>query len=154
VRAKAVRALFLMTMLDNGMGFCRLTFGCRSQVRDIILSEPDKMTKLLATGGLGMANDGRNVSLTDRHRRFIDNQVESGRHASASEVVREALRRYEGDVLAETAAIDALFAVAARSEAGEATGDFVDIRDRAHLTEVVGGIAEDVIARSRRRRSA
>jgi hypothetical protein len=30
----------------------------------------------------------------------------------------------------------------------------VDIRDRAHLNEVVGGIAKHVIARSRRRRSA
>jgi Arc/MetJ-type ribon-helix-helix transcriptional regulator len=114
-------------------------------VIDIVLSDSDKASKLLAAGGLGMANDGRNVSLTDRHRRFIDNQVNSGRHASASD---------EGDVLAERAAIDALFAIADRSEVGEAAGDFVDIRDRAHLNEVIGGIAEDVIARSRRRRSA
>jgi antitoxin ParD1/3/4 len=101
-----------------------------------------------------MANDGRNVSLTDRHRRFIDIQVESGRHASASEVVREALRRYETDVQAEQAAIDALWALAEKSEAGEAIGDYIDIRDDAHLDEIMDEILDDVRARGRTLRSA
>jgi putative addiction module CopG family antidote len=96
-----------------------------------------------------MANDGRNVSLTERRRHFIDTQVETGRHASASKVVREALRRYESDLDAEKAAIDALSALAEKSEAGEAIGDFVDIEDRAHLSRVMTQILDDALSQSR-----
>jgi antitoxin ParD1/3/4 len=100
-----------------------------------------------------MANDGRNVSLTERHRRFIDAQVASGRHASFSEVVREALRRYESDIEAEKAAIDALWALAEKSETGEAAGDFVDIEDRTHLSRVMGELLHDALGQTRTRRS-
>ena len=41
---------------------------------------------------------GRNFSLTEPLSDFVDRQVASGRHQNASEVVREALRRYEGEV--------------------------------------------------------
>ena len=41
-----------------------------------------------------MANTGRNFSLTDHQQRFVSEQVANGRHASGSEVIREALRRY------------------------------------------------------------
>jgi antitoxin ParD1/3/4 len=99
-----------------------------------------------------MANDGRNVSLTERHRRFIDTQVETGRHASGSEVVREALRRYESDLEAETAAIDALWALAEKSEAGEAVGDYLDIRDQTRLHQVMDQMLGDAIGRARTRR--
>jgi len=98
-----------------------------------------------------MANDGRNVSLTERHRRFIEMQVKIGRHASSSEVVREALCRYERDIEAEKAAIDALWAMAERSEAGEAAGDFIDIRDLAHLDRVVQQMLDDAVKRGRAR---
>jgi antitoxin ParD1/3/4 len=101
-----------------------------------------------------MANDGRNVSLTERHRRFIDLQVETGRHASASEVVREALRRYETELEAEQAAIHALWALAEKSEAGEATGDFIDIQDDAHLGEVMDQLLTEAATQRRVRRSA
>lgn len=46
---------------------------------------------------------GRNVSLTDQSARFVEGQVKTGRHQSASEVVREALRRYESGLAAEQA---------------------------------------------------
>lgn len=46
---------------------------------------------------------GRNFSLTDRLSGFINREVTSGRHQNASEVVREALRRYEDDIEAEKA---------------------------------------------------
>lgn len=101
-----------------------------------------------------MANDGRNVSLTERHRHFIDFQVETGRHASASEVVREALRRYETELEAERATIDALWALADKSEAGEATGDFVDIQDDAHLGQVMDQLLSEATRQRRVRRSA
>jgi antitoxin ParD1/3/4 len=98
-----------------------------------------------------MANDGRNVSLTERHRHFIDLQVETGRHASASEVVREALRRYESDLEAERAAIDALWALAEKSEAA---GDFTDIRDDAQLGQLMDQWLTDAAGQVRSRRSA
>lgn len=43
----------------------------------------------------------RNVNLTDRLAAFVDEQVRNGRHQNASEVVREALRRYEAALAAE-----------------------------------------------------
>lgn len=51
---------------------------------------------------------GRNVSLTPRLNRFVDGQVETGRHQNASEVIREALRRYEEEIDAERQLLDML----------------------------------------------
>ena len=36
-----------------------------------------------------------NVSLTDKQRKYIDSQVQSGDYQNASEVMREALRLHE-----------------------------------------------------------
>ena len=44
----------------------------------------------------------RNVSLTEHLASFVDQQVAAGRHQSASEVVREALRRYEEEIALST----------------------------------------------------
>lgn len=84
-----------------------------------------------------MSNAGRNISLTDRHRRFVDAQVASGRHASASEVVREALGRYEDDVAADQAHLDMLAALAAQGEADIARGATIKVRDSAHLRAIL-----------------
>lgn len=47
---------------------------------------------------LGMpAKNGRNVALTDEQSSFIEDLVESGRYASASEVVRDGLRLLQRD---------------------------------------------------------
>lgn len=67
---------------------------------------------------------GRNFSLTERLSRFIDQQVEDGRHQNASEVVREALRRYQDDLEAERASLAAIEAVAARGIADMERGAF------------------------------
>lgn len=80
---------------------------------------------------------GRNISLTDRQSQFVDEQVDSGRHASASEVVREALRRYEDDVAAEQACLAALRRVADEGDAAFAKGDYVEIKNRDHLREFI-----------------
>jgi antitoxin ParD1/3/4 len=68
---------------------------------------------------------GRNFSLTDHLSDFIDRQVEEGRHQNASEVVREALRRYQDDLAAEQASLAAIRAVADRGIAEIERGEFL-----------------------------
>jgi antitoxin ParD1/3/4 len=70
---------------------------------------------------------GRNFSLTEHLSDFIDKQVKKGRHQNASEVVREALRRYEDDILTEKASLAIIEEVAARGLADIARGDYTTI---------------------------
>jgi antitoxin ParD1/3/4 len=67
---------------------------------------------------------GRNFSLTEYLSKFIDSQVSSGRHQNASEVVREALRRYEDDVLVERANLAAIEKVAEEGIAAIERGEY------------------------------
>jgi antitoxin ParD1/3/4 len=67
---------------------------------------------------------GRNFSLTDHLSDFVNAEVASGRHQNASEVVREALRRYEDDVAAERASLALIDKVAAEGIAAIERGDF------------------------------
>lgn len=67
---------------------------------------------------------GRNFSLTDRLSDFIDRQVQDGRHQNASEVVREALRRYQDDLEAERVSLAAIEAIAERGIAAVERGEF------------------------------
>lgn len=70
---------------------------------------------------------GRNFSLTDQLSAFIDSQVQHGRHQNASEVVREALRRYADDVAAETAALAVIEQIVERGRAEMARGAFTHV---------------------------
>ena len=45
--------------------------------------------------------------------------------------------------------IDALFAMGDKSEAREATGDFIDIRDQAHLDDEMQQMLDDAVKRGR-----
>lgn len=49
----------------------------------------------------------RSVDLTEHLDAFVESQVGAGRHQDASEVVQEALRRYQADMAAEAARIAA-----------------------------------------------
>jgi len=69
----------------------------------------------------------RNVSLTDRLNAFVEQQAATGRHQSASEVVREALRRYAADLTAEAACIDLIRGIAQEGRDAIARGDFAVI---------------------------
>jgi antitoxin ParD1/3/4 len=71
---------------------------------------------------------GRNFSLTDRLSDFVDDQVSTGRHQNASEVVREALRRYEDDLEAERASLAVVEKVAAQGLAAIARGEFTLVK--------------------------
>jgi putative addiction module CopG family antidote len=90
---------------------------------------------------------GRNISLTEIQTRFLDDQVASGRHASASEVVREALRRYAEDVEYERAALKALQAIAAQGDADYAAGRF----NSYETAEAHQGSMDNLIADVRKR---
>ena len=80
-----------------------------------------------------MANTGRNFSLTDHQQHFVAEQVANGRHVSGSEVIREALRRYEDDILREQAYSAALNKLAEVGEAAYAQGDYARLSGRAAL---------------------
>jgi len=67
---------------------------------------------------------GRNFSLTERLSEFIDRQIEVGRHQNASEVVREALRRYQDDLEAERASLAAIESIAERGLAAIERGEY------------------------------
>lgn len=70
---------------------------------------------------------GRNVNLTEHLSGFVDEQVHSGRHQNASEVVREALRRYEDSLAAERERVEAIRAVIREGREALARGDFAAI---------------------------
>ena len=81
---------------------------------------------------------GRNFSLTDHLSSFIDHQVTSGRHQNASEVVREALRRYQDDVRLEDASLAAIEKVAEEGVVAIERGDYILVsgpEDRRALLE-------------------
>lgn len=77
---------------------------------------------------------GRNFSLTDRLSFFVNKQVKTGRHQNASEVVREALRRYEDDVASEEAHLDEIRAAASAGIAAIERGDYATIATRRDAT--------------------
>jgi antitoxin ParD1/3/4 len=70
---------------------------------------------------------GRNVSLTEHLNLFVDDQVRSGRHQNASEVVREALRRYEDSIAADCARLAAIRDVIREGREAIARGDFTTV---------------------------
>lgn len=71
---------------------------------------------------------GRNFSLTEHLSDFVDQEVASGRHQNASEVVREALRRYEDDITAEHASLAMIEKIAEEGVAAIEGGDFTLVR--------------------------
>jgi antitoxin ParD1/3/4 len=85
---------------------------------------------------------GRNISLTDQLARFVERQVKTGRHESVSEVVREALRRYESELAAEQACIQMIREIARDGREAIARGDYALIDSaeaRADLFQRVTG---------------
>jgi Arc/MetJ-type ribon-helix-helix transcriptional regulator len=78
-----------------------------------------------------MANTGRNFSPTEHQQRFVSEQVTNGRHASGSELIREARLRYEEDILCEQARLAALNKLADEGEAAYACGKYTTLSSRA-----------------------
>lgn len=82
----------------------------------------------------------RNINLTPQMDRFVEEKIQNGQYANASEVIRAGLRALEGDELEEAAKIDALReAINAGEASGLAKGDVIGrlrmrIRRRAEAT--------------------
>ncbi|HEV7284445.1 MAG TPA: type II toxin-antitoxin system ParD family antitoxin [Kaistia sp.] len=92
---------------------------------------------------------GRNFSLTETLSEFIDREVENGRHQNASEVVREALRRYQDDVDAERAG---LAAVAEHGLAAIERGEYRLVRSDEGRRSLLDGLDRRASERARARR--
>jgi len=74
-----------------------------------------------------MPATARTVSLTEHQQKFLEAQVAAGRHGSTSEVVREALRRYEDDVRREDAHLAYIRRLAEQGEAEIARGEYDEV---------------------------
>jgi antitoxin ParD1/3/4 len=88
-----------------------------------------------------MPATARTVSLTEHQHKFLDAQVAAGRHGSTSEVVREALRRYEDDVRREEAHLAYIRRLAEQGEADIARGEFDEVapHDLGRYLKSLGG---------------
>jgi antitoxin ParD1/3/4 len=94
---------------------------------------------------------GRNFSLTPQLSRFIDQQVVSGFHQNASEVVREALRRYEAVLREDEARVAAIQAAILEGREDIARGDYTLVETEDDAAEL---FAEVTGRRTTRRDSA
>jgi antitoxin ParD1/3/4 len=91
------------------------------------------------------------VSITPDLSRFIQREVKTGRYASASEVVRDALRHMDQDELLEEQPElvdpDNIFEELQKAHASLERGDVITLHGEAKLH----AFFEDVIARGRQR---
>jgi len=69
----------------------------------------------------------RNISLTEKLDRFVEEQVRSGEYQNASEVVRAALRRLQSDAEERALKIERFKALLKEGEDDLAAGRYVDI---------------------------
>jgi len=69
----------------------------------------------------------RTISFTQRHLSLIDRMLQEGHHQSSSEVVREAMRRYEAELEREEAHLTYLRRIGDEGEADIERGDYVDV---------------------------
>ncbi len=75
----------------------------------------------------------RNIRLSEDQGRFIEDQIRRGRHGDASDVVREALARYERHVRAADVRKAAVAGIVAEGEAALARGEYVDLSSPSDL---------------------
>lgn len=92
-----------------------------------------------------------NVSITPHFSKFIREKVKSGRYTNASEVVREALRRFEQEeMLTEQSSIvdpDNVKEAVLQGFASIERGDFTEINTQADLQRFFG----DIVHRGKKR---
>jgi antitoxin ParD1/3/4 len=95
-----------------------------------------------------------NVSITPHFSSFIRRKVNSGRYSSASEVVREALRRLEQEELMKEQPMildpDNAREAVLQGLASIERGDSIELKDDAELR----GFFDEIVSRGKRRLAA
>src|SRR3972149_3029871 len=87
------------------------------------------------------AKNGRNISLTDEQHALIERLVESGRYASASEVVRDGLRLLQREEQARLLEKWLVEGLSAEEQAGLPSG-VLDSARRATQAQIRAGLEE------------
>ena len=91
-----------------------------------------------------------NISLTPQLEKLVQDRVKSGRYTSASEVVREALRRYEDEIETERASIAAIHAAAEEGLTAIARGDFIAVWGESGSRDLLDRLNREAADSSRR----
>jgi antitoxin ParD1/3/4 len=81
----------------------------------------------------------RTISFTERHLSLIDRMLQEGRHQSSSEVVREAMRRYEAELERDEAHLAYLRRLGDEGEADLTAGRYTDV-PKEDLGEYLRGL--------------
>ena len=90
----------------------------------------------------------RNVVLTERQERLIENLVASGRYQNASEVLREGLRLVEQRETDEAAKLKALRKAARRGFGALDRGKYTEFEDSDELRTYLNDLSEAIISRT------
>lgn len=83
----------------------------------------------------------RNINLTPQMDRYVDDKIQNGQYANASEVLRAGLRALEQSEREDQARLELIrAAVLAGEESGLAEGDvFGEVRERMRRRALVSG---------------
>jgi len=90
----------------------------------------------------------RNVVLTKRQEKFIEDLVESGRYQNASEVLRDGLRLVEQRQADEASKLKALREAARIGVAALDRGDFKEFKSIEDLQAYLNELTEKVVSRA------
>jgi antitoxin ParD1/3/4 len=90
----------------------------------------------------------RNINLTKRLDRFIAAQVSTGRYSNASEIVRDALRRLEGEECERSAKLKALRDAARQGFEEIDSGGGVALKGKKAIRQLIQTIEAEVRSRA------
>jgi len=93
----------------------------------------------------------RNINLTEHFDVFVAHEIASGRYSNASEIVREALRLLEAQVLEREMKLRALRQAARRGFGEIDQGQGIELKDRKALDQFFSDIDSEVAAKSSRK---
>jgi antitoxin ParD1/3/4 len=95
----------------------------------------------------------RNINLTERYDRFVDEQITAGTYSNASEVMRAGLRLLEQQSREEREKLALLRSLAADAFGQIEQGEGIEIRSERQLAGLVGRIGRRAGKSSKRRRN-
>ncbi len=96
----------------------------------------------------------RNINLTEHYDQFVEQQINTGKFANASEVLRAGLRLLEQQTREEKEKLKMLRSLAADAFAEIDQGHGLEIDDPEHLKTLVAQIGRRASAKSKRAANA